>query len=158
MYLGNFGRKPHYYTANKNKVCVGHGGGQMITGGRSISSRWHHHTNGKYRRDQLTNAGPQKNILRIPQNLHHMVSQHNATVQNFFETARINHVLQKAAKTLLTSHEVNVEGVGVKHYVSGKGKSARHLIEFSLENAWAQSLPAKTYSKLLQSIIPQHQL
>uniref|UniRef100_A0A1I8NXS4 AAA+ ATPase domain-containing protein n=1 Tax=Stomoxys calcitrans TaxID=35570 RepID=A0A1I8NXS4_STOCA len=155
--LGNFSRKPHYYTVNKNKVYYGHGH-QMVTG-RNSSSRWHHLTNIGKRRDVVsTTSTTAKNILRIPPNLHHMVSQYNATIQNFFETTRLNQLLQKAAKTLLTSQQVDVEGVGLRHYVAGKGKSARHLIEFSLNNAWAQSLPTKTYSKLLQSILPQHQL
>lgn len=68
-------------------------------------------------------------------------------------------MLQKAAKMLLTSQQVNVEGVGIKHTTTGKGKNSRHLIEFSMgQQTWTQTLPAKTYSKLLQSIIPQHQL
>ncbi|XP_075166068.1 ATP-dependent zinc metalloprotease YME1L isoform X1 [Haematobia irritans] len=153
--LGNFSRKPHYYTVNKNKVYYGHGH-QMVTG-RNVSSRWNHLTNIGKRRDVVSTT-PAKNIFRIPPNLHHMVSQYNATVENFFETARLNEMLQKAAKTLLTSQQVNIDGVDLKHSIMGKGKSARHLIEFSLNNAWAHSLPANTYSKLLQSILPQHQL
>ncbi|XP_061386522.1 ATP-dependent zinc metalloprotease YME1L isoform X2 [Musca vetustissima] len=88
-----------------------------------------------------------------------MVREHNATAQTFFESARINDLLQKAAKMLLTSQQVNVDGVGIRHVTTGKGKNARHLIEFSMgQQMWTQTMPAKTYSKLLQSIIPQHQL
>ncbi|XP_005177130.1 ATP-dependent zinc metalloprotease YME1L isoform X2 [Musca domestica] len=153
LYLGNFGRKPQKVYSSSSSSSHG----QTISG-RSISSRWHHLANGK-RRDAVNAAGPTRNTLRIPQNLHHMVCQHNATARNFFEATRINDMLQKAAKTLLTSQQVNVEGVGIKHTTTGKGKNSRHLIEFSMgQQTWTQTLPAKTYSKLLQSIIPQHQL
>ncbi|XP_073811275.1 ATP-dependent zinc metalloprotease YME1L isoform X2 [Musca autumnalis] len=154
LYLGNFGRKPtKVYSSNGNSH------GQLVSG-RTISTRWHHLANGGKRRDAVSTGGVTRNTLRIPQNLHHMVSQHNATARNFFETSRINELLQKAAKMLLTSEQVNVDGVGIRHHVTtGKRNKSRHLLEFTMgQQTWTHSLPAKTYSKLLQSIIPQHQL
>lgn len=95
-----------------------------------------------------------QNMIRIPQNLRHMVNQHNATAINFFEAERLNHMLNKA-KSMLASHLLQLENVEVRR---AKGKKSRHLIEFTFNNALAQSLPPQKYSKLLQTVIPQHQL
>lgn len=159
LYLGNFGRKPHHiYTVNKTKVPIGHGQPLQMVTGRHASSRWHSAAQGK-RRDAAASSSAQaaQSILKLPQNLRHMVSQYNATAQNFFEAERLQQLLQKA-KTLLAVQHVQLEGVDVKRSVTGKGKNAKHLIEFTFNSAWAKSLPTKTYSKFLQSIIPQHQL
>ncbi|XP_065367397.1 ATP-dependent zinc metalloprotease YME1L isoform X2 [Calliphora vicina] len=152
LYLGNFGRKPHhYYTANKNKVQNGTiGTGRTYTNRAQIGKR----------RDALTLSSTSEavtsaqNMIRIPQNLRHMVNQHNATANNFFEAERLNHMLNKA-KSMLASHLLQLENVEVKRV---KGKKSRHLIEFTFNNALAQSMPPQKYSTLLQTVIPQHQL
>lgn len=150
--MGNFGRKPHhYYTVNKNKVQNG-----AITTGRAFTSRG---PIGKRRVGQHLSTTSEavtsaQNIIRVPQNLRHMVNQHNATAINFFEPERLNQMLNKA-KTILASHLLQLESIEVKPV---KGKKSRHLIELTFNNALAQSMPPQKYSKLLQTLIPQHQL
>lgn len=155
LYLGNFGRKPHhYYTSNKSKVqntAISHTG-------RALTSRAQP---GK-RRDVLqmssstaaATAASAQNMIRVPHNLRHMVNQHNASAINFFESERLNHVLNKA-KAMLATHLLQLENIEVKRV---KGKKSQHLVEFTFNNALAQSMPTQKYSKLLQTIIPQHQL
>lgn len=155
LYLGNFGRKPHhYYTSNKTKVQ-----NAAITTGRTLTNRVQV---GK-RRDVLqmsstsaaaASAASAQNMICVPPNLRHMVNQHNATAINFFKSERLNHVLNKA-KAMLASHLLQIENIEVKRV---KGKKSHHFIEFTFNNALAQSVPPQKYSKLLQSIIPQHQL
>lgn len=155
LYLGNFGRKPHhYYSANKTKVQ-----NVATTTGRTFTSRAQP---GK-RRDVLqmsftsataASASSAQNMIRVPQNLRHMVNQHNATAINFFESERLTHMLNKA-KAMLASHLLQLENIEVKRV---KGKKSQHLIELTFNNALAQSMPPQKYSKLLQNIIPQHQL
>ncbi|XP_037828264.1 ATP-dependent zinc metalloprotease YME1L [Lucilia sericata] len=155
LYLGNFGRKPHhYYTANKNKVQ-----NSTIATGRTYTNRAA--AAGKQRRDALSKpltseaVSSAQNMIRVPQNLRHMVNQHNATAANFFEAERLNHMLNKA-KTMLASHLQQLEHIEVRRV---KSKKSHHLIELTFNNAMAHNMPApQKYSKLLQTIIPQHQL
>lgn len=154
MYLGNFGRKPshQYYTANKHKVQNGLATGRTYSAIRAQPSK-RRDAHGSTITSATTTASAQ-NMIRIPQNLRHMVNQHNATAINFFETERLSHMLNKA-KTMLGSHIQQLDGVEVRRV---KGKKSRHLIEITFSNALVQSMHPQKYSKLLQTLIPQHQL
>ncbi|KAM7343056.1 ATP-dependent zinc metalloprotease YME1L isoform 2-T2 [Cochliomyia hominivorax] len=153
LYLGNFGRKPHhYYTANKNKVQ----NATIATTGRTYTSKAQ---TGKRRiilskSVNLESTAAAQNMIRVPQNLRHMVSQHNAMATNFFETERLQHMLNKA-KVMFSSHLPQLDNVEVRRV---KGKKSQHLIELTFNNALAHSMPQQKYSKLLQTLIPQHQL
>lgn len=152
--MGNFGRKPthQYYTANKNKVQSGSVTGRTYNTSRAQPSK-RRDAHSLSTKSAATTASAQ-NMIRVPQNLRHMVNQHSATAINFFESERLNHMLNKA-KTMLGLHLQQLDGVEVRHV---KGKKSRHLIEITFNNALAQSMPPQKYSKLLQTLIPQHQL
>lgn len=154
MYLGNFGRKPHhYYTANKNKVQ----NATIVTTGRTFTSRAQQQDKKRIALSKSSNAekvAACQNMIRVPQNLRHMVSEHNAMATNFFEVERLQHMLNKA-KILMATHLPQLDSIEVRRV---KGNKSQHLIEFTFNNAMAQSMPPQKYSKLLQTLIPQHQL
>ncbi|TMW54762.1 hypothetical protein DOY81_000293 [Sarcophaga bullata] len=154
LYLGNFGRKPthQYYTANKNKVQNGSVTGRTYNTSRAQPSKRRDAHSLSTKSTAMTASA--QNMIRIPQNLRHMVNQHSATAINFFESERLNHMLNKA-KTMLGLHLQELDGIEVRRV---KGKKSRHLIEITFNNALAQSMPPQKYSKLLQTLIPQHQL
>lgn len=148
--MGNFGRKPHYYAVNKNRVDVG-----TIVSGRSCTARVQ---KGKKREAQqlpsATEGVKSAENFRVTQNMPHLVAKHNAMASNFFEKERLNYMLNKTV-SMMDSRLLHIANVHVRRLMN---RNKNHLIDMIFSNALAQHMSPPLYSSFLQTMIPQHQL
>ncbi|KAI9583745.1 ATP-dependent zinc metalloprotease YME1L isoform X1 [Glossina fuscipes] len=153
LQLGNFGRKPHYYTGQRTILHhlpqSGTATARAQNNVRFVMPK---------RRDALQNLA-----LNLGRNVNSFKSEYNALALNFFETERFCHVLNKA-RSLLKAHNVKFKNMELPPLlctsIRARGKHpSRHLIEFTFDRALSKSnISSKTYSKLFQAILPQYNL